>query len=89
LCLRSNGVDLNPGILVAEVRDFQEVPSEKWGGSLKRMPLPDLGASPQGTAPMHCAAFLDVVHVASSKRLGKRIASLSQFGANLMLQVRQ
>jgi hypothetical protein len=84
--LRTNGVDLNQGILMAEVRDFQEVASEKWGGFLKRMPLPDLEAAPEGTRPLHRAAFFDIVHVASSKRLGKRIASMSQFGVNLMLQ---
>lgn len=84
--LRTNGVDLNPGILLAEVRDFQEVATEKWSGFLKRMPLPDLEAAPEGTGPLHRAAFFDVVHVASSKRLGKRIASMSQFGVNLLMQ---
>ena len=84
--LRSDGVKLNPGILVAEVRDHQEVRSEKWGGFLKRMPIPDIARAPEGQKPLHRAAFFDVVHVASSARLGKRIASMSQFGVNLMLQ---
>lgn len=83
--LRSDGVKLNPGILIAEVRDFQEIPSQTWGGFLKRMPLPDL-APVEGGPPLHRAAFFDVVHVASAERLGKRIASMSQFGVNLMLQ---
>lgn len=84
--LRSDGVKLNPGILVAEVRDFPEIPSEKWRGFLKRMPLPDLGAAVGGAPPRHRAAFFDVVHVASAERLGKRVATMSQFGVNLMLQ---
>lgn len=84
--LRTNGVDLNPRILVAEVRDSQEFPSGKWNGSYKRMPLPNLGAAGAGERPLHRAAFFEVLHVASSQRLGKRIASMSQFGVNLLLQ---
>lgn len=84
--LRTNGVDLNSRILVAEVRDFRLVQSNEWTGLYKRMPLPDLGGAEPEAEPRHRAAFFEELHVASSQRLGRRVASLSQFGVNLLLQ---
>ncbi len=84
--LRTNGVDLNSRILVAEVRNFQEVPSSKWNGSYKRMPLPDIGGAGDDEQPLHRAAFFEELHLATSAGLRQRVASLSQFGVNLMLQ---
>lgn len=84
--LRTSGVDLNPRILVAEVREFRLVQSTEWIGLYKRMPLPDLGGAEPGAQLQHRAAFFEELHLASSQRLGRRVASLSQFGVNLLLQ---
>lgn len=84
--LRTDGVHLNPRILVAEVRDYKFVANSQWLGLYKRMPLPDLNTTGPGAEPQHRAALFEELHLASPQRLGRRVASLSQFGVNLLLQ---
>lgn len=81
--LRVNGVDLVPRLLVAEVRPGQLIPANKWKGSYKIMPLPELDR--EGA---HFAAQLHQPFLVQSERLQleNRIACMSQVGVNLLLQ---
>lgn len=83
--LRSDGVHLNPGLLVAEVHDHPYIKCSKWTGFGKRMPLPGLKPS-SADGKGHAAAFFDSMHIVSPVQLGKRVACLSQLGVNLLLQ---
>ena len=80
--LRSNGVDLNATLLVAPVAPSAVIPIPGWSGSYKKMPLPELDGSASFAASF---AELDVI---SNEALetAKRVAVLSQFGVNLLLQ---
>jgi len=77
--LRTNGVDLVPKLLVAAVISREVVGS--WGGNFSLMLLPDL-------RPKHAAAHFDDAYIVSPDQLtsGRRVACLSTFGINLMLQ---
>jgi hypothetical protein len=83
--LRSNGVDLVPKLLAAEVRRHPVIPPEKWAEYGRIMPLPDL--FPDITSGRrNQAGFFAELHLVSPKRLENRTAGLSQLGVNLFLQ---
>lgn len=83
--LRTNGVDLVPRLLVAEVRNHSLIPPERWTGFGKLMPLPDL--IPTVTSGRrNQAALFDTLYLVAPDTLGDRIACLSQLGVNLLLQ---
>ncbi|HSV66377.1 MAG TPA: hypothetical protein VLJ59_10790 [Mycobacteriales bacterium] len=85
--LRSNGVDLHPRLLVAEVRRHSLIPADDWTGHVGKMPLPDLLPTVE-SGRRHQAAFFDEPYLAGSDELDldKRIACLSQAGVNILLQ---
>jgi hypothetical protein len=83
--LRSNGVDLVPRLLVAEVRQHTVIPPEKWAMYGKIMPLPDLFPD-LTTGRLNQAAFFVDLRLVSPKQLENRTAVLSQLGVNLFLQ---
>lgn len=81
--LRTNGVDLVPRLLVAEVREHPPIMAGEWKGRFKLMPLPEMHAN-----DTHFAAHLhnpDLVD-SGSLLLENRIVSMSQVGVNLLLQ---
>lgn len=83
--LRTNGVDLVPRLLVAEVRPHKVIAAEDWKRIWKLMPLPDL--CPTVTSgKRHRAAFFDEPYLAHPAKLGQRLASLSPLGVDLLLQ---
>ena len=80
--LRSNGVDLQPRLMVAEVRQHRIIPFEDWTRHISKMPLPDL--KPTVTSgKRHQAAFFDEPYLVGPDDLGpdKRVACLSQTGS--------
>jgi hypothetical protein len=83
--MRSNGVDLVPRLLTAEVRKHRQVPPEDWTRYGKLMPLPDLFPEVE-SAQRHQAAFFDSLHLVAPGLLVRRTACLSQRGVNLLLQ---
>ncbi len=85
--LRTNGVDLQPRLLVAEVRSHNVIPAEDWTGHVAKMPLPELVPS-LASAKRHQAAFFDAPYLVGpdALNLDKRIACLSPTGVNLLLQ---
>ena len=84
--MRLNGVDLVPGLLVAEIEKHQLLKPERWTGFMRIMPLPDLKADHEEAAERHHAAYFNKPHVVRPDMLGTRIASLSVRGVNLLLQ---
>jgi hypothetical protein len=84
--LRSNGVDLIPRLLVAEVRPHKVIDAADWTGSGKVMPLPELKPHSTTEKQKHHAAFLDALYLADPERRGQRIACLEPLGVNLLLQ---
>lgn len=85
--LRTDGVELHPRLVVAEVRRHKVIPALDWTGHVSKMPLPDL--IPQETSSKrHQAAFFDALYLVGPDALkpDKRIAVLSQKGVNLLLQ---
>jgi hypothetical protein len=85
--LRTNGTDLTPQLIVAEVREFKVLTPKEWKGHYKKMPLPELMFSDNGET-FHGAAFFDSLLMVPSENLhrAKRLACLSPVGINLMLQ---
>jgi hypothetical protein len=85
--LRSNGVDLHPRLMVAELRNHKVIPVENWTGHVGKMPLPELIPSLE-TGKRHQAAFFDEPYLVGPDDLAldKRLACLSQTGVNLLLQ---
>lgn len=84
--LRSDGVLLNPGVLVAEVRRHKVI--EDWAKYGKLMPLPDLLVGVE-SGKRNQAGFFDRLHMAASPELlvpGRRIACLTEDGVCLALQ---
>lgn len=81
--LRTNGVDLAPRLIVAEVRSSALIPFGGWKGGYKLMPLPEL-TEENG----HFAAHLQEPYLVDAEALqhGKRVACMSQIGVNLLLQ---
>jgi hypothetical protein len=80
--LRSDGVHLNGKLLVAPVATAAVVPASGWTGSFKKMPLPEL----DGSASFAAVFSEPDVIASSSLATARRIACLSQFGVNLLLQ---
>ncbi|MGH3830877.1 MAG: hypothetical protein ACRDRS_10590 [Pseudonocardiaceae bacterium] len=85
--LRSNGVNLHPRLIVAELRNHKVIPVEAWTGHVGKMPLPELLPALE-TGRRHQAAFFDEPYLAGPDNLAldKRIACLSQAGVNLLMQ---
>ena len=84
--MRTNGVDLAWQLLTAEVTPRKEISEADWaGGFFNLMPLPALrpGLSSQA---LHQAADFDALYMVQPQQLVNRIACLSQFGVNLLLQ---
>jgi hypothetical protein len=83
--MRTNGVDLAPKLLVAELRNHRVIPPEEWTGYIKNMLLPDL--IPTVTSGRrNQAAFFDELYVVTPEALVSRVACLSQLGVNILLQ---
>jgi hypothetical protein len=77
--MRTNGVDLVPKLLVAELRNHRALSPEQWTGFIKNMPLPDL--IPTVTSGRRSqAAFFDELYLVTPEGLANRIACLSQLG---------
>ncbi|MFN8048552.1 MAG: hypothetical protein U0P48_08260 [Ancrocorticia sp.] len=84
--MRSNGVDLSWHILVAEVSNRKEIEESGWrNGNFNLMPLPSLQPDVT-TQTRHQAANFDNIYTVAPDLLVSRIASLSPFGVNLLLQ---
>lgn len=73
--------------MVAEVRNHRVIPVEDWTGHVSKMPLPELIPA-VATGRRHQAAFFDEPYLVRPEDLAldKRIACLSQTGANMLLQ---
>ncbi len=84
--MRTNGVDLAWQVLVAEVTNRKEIDEAGWsGGNYNLMPLPDI--RPDVTSQsQHQAANFDNLYTVAPDLLAARVASLSPFGVNLLLQ---
>lgn len=84
--MRTNGVDLAWQVLVAEVTNRKEIKEAGWtDGNYNLMPLPDI--RPDVTSQsQHQAANFDNLYTVTPNLLTSRIASLSPFGMNLLLQ---
>lgn len=84
---RTNGVDLQPCLFVAEVRTHKLIPAQDWTGHVAKMPLPELVPTVT-SAKRHQTAFFDSLYLVGADELDpdKRIACLSQTGVNLLLQ---
>lgn len=85
--LRTNGVDLQPRLFVAEVRPHNVIAAKDWTGHVAKMPLPELVPT-LASAKRHQAAFFDAPYMIGpdALNLDKRIACLSPIGVNLLLQ---
>lgn len=84
--MRTNGVDLAWKVLVAEVANRKELDEQSWvGGHFNLMPLP--GLRPDiASRSQHQAANFDNLYTVAPALLTSRIASLSPFGVNVLLQ---
>jgi hypothetical protein len=84
--MRTNGVDLAWQILVAEVAKYKEITESDWvAGHYSLMPLPNLKPEAVNQS-QHQAASFDNLYVVAPALLTTRLASLSPFGVNLLLQ---
>ena len=83
--LRSDGVNLLPGVLVAEVRRHR--PIDDWTTHGKLMPLPELRPETD-SGQRHQAALFDVLGIVPSRELlpARRIGCMSDQGICLALQ---
>lgn len=85
--LRTNGVDLVPRILVAEVEPAQLLNTEQWRGNFKVMPLPELLEAVGGDSGHRSGKFNQILVVAPEDLAEySRVACLSEVGVNLLLQ---
>lgn len=86
--MRTNGVDLAWQLLVAEVTNRKIIDEPGWtSGHFNLMPLPDLRPDATGQKQHHAANFDNLYTVAPALlTLPERLASLSPFGVNLLLQ---
>ena len=84
--MRTNGVDLAWQVLAAEVTNRKEIDEPGWiNGNFNLMPLPDI--RPEVTSQsQHQAANFDNLYTVAPDLLTSRVASLSPFGVNLLLQ---
>ena len=85
--MRANGVDLARYVLVAEVTKYTRILLEsEWNsGFYNFMPLPVLRPKSDETND-NCTVCFDNLHSVESSMLQTRIAILSTFGINLLLQ---
>lgn len=84
--MRTNGVDLAWQVLAAEVSTRKEIDELGWAdGHFNLMPLPDIRPD-VATQARHQAANFDNLYTVAPTLLTCRIASLSPFGVNLLLQ---
>ncbi len=84
--MRTNGVDLAWKVLVAEVANRKELGEQSWvGGHFNLMPLPGLRPDIVSQS-QHQAANFDNLYTVPPALLTSRIASLSPFGVNILLQ---
>ena len=84
--MRSNGVDLAWHILVAEVSKWKTIDKPGWtGGNFNLMPFSDLRPDVTSQARDQAANF-DNIYTVEPDQLVTRIATLSPFGVNLLLQ---
>ena len=84
--MRTNGVDLAWQVLVAEVTNRKELDERGWvGGNFNLMSFPDIRPEVTGQS-QHQAANFDNLYTVAPDLLTSRIASLSPFGVNLLLQ---
>lgn len=84
--MRTNGVDLAWQVLVAEVTNRKEIAEDGWvDGNFNLMPSPDLRPEIDSQA-RHQAVNFDNLYAISPNVLTERIAVLSPFGVNLLLQ---
>jgi hypothetical protein len=82
--LRVDGINLATSLIVAEVIPARLYAEREWQGNYKIMPLPFLADEDN---PHHAAAFMAMyLAVSDSLDLGKRVASMSLTGVNLLLQ---
>lgn len=82
--IRLDGVNLVPQLLVATVAESNALKPSKWKGNYKQFPLPELS----GEGDAHRSAFFHKPSLVSPETVagGRRLACLSQFGVNLLLQ---
>lgn len=84
--MRTDGVELAWQVLVAEVTNRKVISEADWiDGYFNLMPLPDLRPEMDTNARNQAANF-DNLYTVSPSLLTSRIACLSQFGVNLLLQ---
>lgn len=83
--MRTNGVDLAPKLLVAEVGNRKPLEEHEWLGNYSLVPLPDLRPDLK-TNKRHQAANFDRLHMVDSADLAVRVASMSPTGVCLLLQ---
>ena len=83
--LRTNGIDLHPRLLVAELRRHKII--ENWTGNTANMPLAELLVAFTSNR-RHQAAFFDELYFAGPDQVTpeRRVACLSPHGVNLLLQ---
>lgn len=86
--MRTDGVDLVWHILAAEVVKYKPLTPQEWtGGNFRLMPLPDLYPEVTSGKRDQAANFVNLYTLTPSQlESGTRIASLSEFGINLLLQ---
>lgn len=85
--LRSDGVNLQSRLMVAEVRRHRVILTDEWSGHVSKMPLPELYPGVDSSR-RHQSAFFDDLYLVGADNLDvdKRVACLSQTGVNLILQ---
>lgn len=84
--MRMNGVDVAWQVLVAEVTNRKELDEHGWvSGNFNLMPLPDIRREVTSQS-RHQAANFDNLYTVAPDVLTSRVASLSPFGVNLLLQ---
>lgn len=82
--LRVGGINLATSLIVAEVIPAKLYAESEWQGNYKIMPLPFLTGE---DSPHYAAAFMEMyLAISDSLDLGKRVASMSLTGVNLLLQ---
>jgi hypothetical protein len=90
--LRTDGVNLQPRLIVAEVREHPVMAPPEWTRNFRKMPLPDLipivERLPNYDTSRNQAALFTEIYLASPEALeaGTRIACLTQKGVNLVMQ---
>lgn len=84
--MRTDGVNLAWQILVAEVKDRKPIDEQGWvNGNYNLMPLPDINPEANNKSRNQAANF-DNLYTIAPNLMTSRIASLSPFGVNLLLQ---